>query len=116
VCPDGTRRATARQYCHLILFDVAVRSHMVVANEQHKSISSPVFSADCSKFAYAIGNRAIRIWEVDTHSLLREFVVDEDISLFALSPDGTRIASLGKKIQIWEVTCRNPIAYCESFI
>lgn len=129
--PDGTRWASARYYCHLVLSDVVARADMVLASEEKTfdrdpsppddfptNIHSPVFSTNGSKLACAIGKAKVRVWDVDTRSLLSELCVSDcPISSLALSPDGSCIASLGHtQVQIWDVTGGMLIASRESLI
>ena len=63
------------------------------------------FSPDGARLATGSFDKSIRLWDVETRTLVRAITGDNMITSLAFTPDGKRIAGGGweNAIQIWEV-------------
>ena len=70
---------------------------------------NPSYGADGKTIAFMSGDNSIRLWDVETNSLLRTLNDNHNIKTMALSPDGTRLLSVGyydRIIKLWDATAQ----------
>jgi WD40 repeat protein len=104
--PDGKRFAV-NEYQFVRIIDIASGQDVVKLEGHTGWVESGLkFSADGKRILTVAGEGTNRIWDAATgESLLTVFGNDPGVKTAALSPDGTRVATLSEtSIQMWDVS------------
>jgi WD40 repeat protein len=96
--PDGRLLASANT-----IWDV--ESRQVIHTLERRGLASVAFSPDGSALAVALVTQPIKLWDVVSGEVLREFEEGTDKFNIVFSPDGDLLAAggLGGKVRLWDV-------------
>ena len=102
--PDSKIFASGSDGGTIILWDVKTGDQLANLIGHTKSISALAFSPDGKTLASGSGSE-IRLWDVNTQNLTRNFDAVKSVHALAFSPDGRALASGGEEglIQIWNL-------------
>jgi WD40 repeat protein len=103
VCKGGTIKS----------FDTSTGSQIAEWNIHSEDLRSIALSTDNKSIASLAGH-SVSFWDTSTRTQLGDVSEDDDVQSIALSPDGTRLATGGKKnktITIWNLCDILPESY-----
>jgi WD40 repeat protein len=94
-------------------FDTATGSQVAEWNIHSEDLTSIALSTDNKSIAFLAGH-SVSFWDTSTHTQLGSASEDDSVQSFALSPDGTRLATGGKNnktLTIWNLCDILPESY-----
>jgi WD40 repeat protein len=89
--PDSSRVAAGLYSGEIQLYDAQSQAPLLTLRGDHHHLGGLVFSTD-GKLVFSASEKTVRVWRVDSRSIVNSIGMDDLVSCIALSPDGRRLA------------------------
>lgn len=94
--PDGKTLATAGRDKTVRLWDIQTGEQLAVLTGHSKDVNSVAFSADGKILASGSNDKTVKIWDVGLRKEIKSIILNDEVYMVALHPDGYEVAVAGK--------------------